>query len=297
MTIHRVNRMWSRDSFDVQSLDGLRKRAGIVEGHQIECDPDTTELELAADSRVPATGSLWKTTQQIRCKRRNFVRVSPVLWMAILNFEGEYGPEGPNDTPLNSPPIKKWTDIETDAPIDEDINGKAIVTKTGEPIDGVTMKIADNVLTVQRNYQVFSPFLTSQYRHSVNSDNFDGYPPGMARLTGFSAEEVWDEAAGGYWTVSASIQFREPYRTTPERAWWARVRHEGYYCYSPDTRKKVKCIDKHREEVSRPELLDEDGFQIKDDEENGILARDQAIWLEFPLYKPLPYAALGLLDG
>ena len=77
-------------------------------------------------------------------------------------------------------------------------------TAAGEPINGVTMEIADQTLTITRNYALFSPWLTHQYRHSVNNDVFASYPPGTARLVGFSAaQQVSENGVWRYWKVNA----------------------------------------------------------------------------------------------
>jgi len=91
-----------------------------------------------------------------------------------------------------------------------------------------------------------------------------------------------------YWKVHAEFLFRTPYQTTNERAWWARVRHEGY-------RERLangsiaNAVDNLQHVVSKPVMLDASGFQIF--EGRGI----DAHWLEFQKYtNVLSYSALGL---
>jgi hypothetical protein len=102
----------------------------------------------------------------------------------------------------------------------------------------------------------------------------------------FSAKQQWDEDDNGYWAVSASIQFRFPYNTTPEKAWYARVRHEGYY--EKVGSRVVHAVDANKERVSKPVLLKSDGTR----ETNA----NNAHWLEFKRYGALSYGALRLLD-
>jgi len=95
-----------------------------------------------------------------------------------------------------------------------------------------------------------------------------------------------------YWEVTAQIRFRYPYRTTNEKAWYKRVRHQGFY-------KRVNVAGgsmivralKGGEPVNRPVLLDADGYEIVQEDGQEV----QAHWLEFKLYDSLPYGALGLL--
>ena len=289
-----ATKMWSKDDFDVTATKGLRKKARITEAYQITCPPNYSKVEVSAIAGIPATGSVYISEDSnggaialptIRCKTRSFQKLGPIYWIATLKYEGEFGDAGPDAAATATRPIISWTDTETDEAIDQDWDGNPIVTANGEPIEGVTMKIADNVLTVERNYRFFSPWLTSQYRHSVNSDTFASYPAGTGRMTRFSAKQAWDEDDNGYWQVSASIQFRYPYNTTPERAWYARVRHEGYYeRVSGDI---VRAVDDNKEPTTKPVLLKTDGTRETNSE--------NAHWLEFKRYQPLPYNSLGLL--
>lgn len=275
-----VNQMWSRDAFDITSENGFRETARIQTAYQIFCDPVTTEIELSGTPLIPTTGAQYPQLSEMYCVNRAFERQSPSYWIATLTYEGK------TDDPLNEPPEVAWSDAESDEPIDQDWNGKPIVTVNGEPIDGVTMKIADNVLTVKRNYRAFSPWLTSQYRHSVNSDIFQGYAAGTGRLTKFSAKQIYYRGNLSYWEVTAAIRFRYPYNTTPDKAWYARVRHEGFYEKLPSGQ-IVRAVDKLGEPVTKPVLLKQDGTRETNSE--------NAYWLEFQRYQALPYNALGLL--
>lgn len=281
--------MWSNEKLDVETTTGLRKRAVIVEAYQVVVEPNTTKVEIASDLRLPATGSANPEVTSLFLKKRSFSRVSPVFWIVTMNYEGEFGPEGANSPPWASPPEISWGDAESDEGIDSDVDGNPIVTTAGEAIAGVTTKVADLVLNVTRNYQSFSPAATHQYRHSVNSDTFAGFAPGLGRLVRFSAKQGYDVDAGGYWTVNASIQFRYPYNTSSERAWYARVLNEGYYVKATASDDKtVLGIDNNKKDTTKPVLIKEDGTQEFDPE--------NAHWLEFKIYTPLPYNALGLIN-
>lgn len=275
-----VNKMWSADQFNISTEKGFRKTARIVTAYQISCDPSTTEVELSFDPQIPKEGDAFPQLPEMFCLDRSFKRESPVFWIATLTYEGK------TDNPIDEPPEVSWSDAESDEPIDQDWNGNPIVTANGEPIDGVTMKIADNVLNVKRNYRAFSPWLTSQYRHSVNSDVFQNYPAGTGRLTKFSAKQIHFRGSFSYWEVTASIRFRFPYNTTPDKAWYARVRHEGYRERLPSGQ-IVHAVDEFGDYVTKPVLLKPDGTRE--------LNSNNAHWLEFQRYQPLPYNALGLL--
>lgn len=206
--------------------------------------------------------------------------------MVIVSYEGEVGPSSITDSPLNKIPEPVWEDVGSDAAIDSDWDGNPVVTANGEAIHGVTMEIADQVVTIKRNYALFSPWITHQYRHSTNSDSFYNYAAGTARLVGFSATPQKFTAAT-YWEVVARVQFRFPFRTTPAKAWYARVLHQGLMVKGADG-KITRAIDpKTKNETAVPVLLKADGTK----ETNAA----NAVWLEFKRYNSLPYSVLGLL--
>ena len=288
MTVVSVNQMWSSDGFDVSTAKGLRKKATITEAYQIVTTATTTKVEIAASTDLPATGSLYPGLAAIRLNTRSFKQVSPIFWIGTMSYDGEFGPNGPQESPTQSKPVISWADAESDEAIDEDWDGNPIVTANDEPIDGVTVKIADMVLNVEKNYSFFSPSATSAYRHSVNSDTFAGYPPGTGRLVRFGAKQAWDDDDNGYWTVSASIQFRQPYRTTPDKAWYARVLHQGYMVRESAGADPTRAWDlSTKEPSSKPVLLKADGTRETDPA--------NAHWLEFKRYDSLPFNSLGLL--
>lgn len=277
----QVTQMWSRDAFSIaNSGGGLRKDARIVTAYQITVPVQYDVDVISQLDDLPKAGDSYDILPEMRVTDRNFTRRGPGYWECLVTYTGKA------NNPIEEKPIYVWGDTNSSEPIDEDWDGNPIVTANNEPIEGVTMEVADTVLTVRRNFRQFSPWLTSQYRHSVNSDTFASYPPGTARLVKYNAELKWDDTDNGYWDVSATIQFRYPYNTTNEKAWYARVRHEGYYEKVGSI--IVRAVDDHQEPVTKPVLLKADGTRETDPE--------AAVWLEFKKYQPLTYSSLGLID-
>ena len=290
MAIYEVTKMWSRTSSSASATDNGRGfDISFQEAYQVTHDPDTTLLDIYTTSAgpdfMPAINSLYPGTTSVFYDSASPSFVSPVMTIVAYTASGKFGPQGPDDNPLNTPPKIDWTDVETDEPIDVDFDGKAICTFNGEPIEGVTTKIADQVVTIQRNYASFSPYATAAYRRSVNSDAFLGYPAGTAKMIRFSAKEVRGKGLPAYWDVTASIQFRLPYQTTASKAWYARVLHQGFYI--KDGSNIVRALDSNGEPVVKPVLLTDGGLR----QTNPA----SATFLEFKRYDALPYNALGLL--
>lgn len=284
-----VTRMWSAYASNLSRSEKKRIRK-ITEGWQIVHASTDDKLDIESAAGLPLIGEEYPGRQFIYCESIDFKPVSPILTIATANYSGEIGPAGEQDSPLNKPPQISWSDVESDEPTDEDFNGQPIVNVNGEPIEGVTMKLADNVVTIKKNFLTFNPYATAAYRHSVSSDTFLGYPPGTARLIRYNAQQV-ALADDSYWEVTASIQFRLGIRTTDARAWWKRVRNEGYYEKVTDAFTSqpilVQATDDNGKPMTRPVLLKSDGTRETDP--------TQAYWLEFQVYDSLPYNSLGLL--
>jgi hypothetical protein len=216
-------------------------------------------------------------------------RVSPIMAIVTAQYSGEVGQNAvPGGSPVDNPVVVSWGASITDEPIDEDIHGNPIVTANNEPIDGLTERVPDLTLNLQRNFLTVNTYSLLEYLRSVNSDEFFGWPAGTVRLIEYSANRVFGASQdGGFWRTSATFQLRRPYNTTPQKAWWKRVRHEGFM---------VRAVADgdifHGEDdgdpprlLSRPVLLKPSGLRERNPE--------NAHFLEFETVFPLPYNTLG----
>jgi hypothetical protein len=281
MTIHSVDKMWSRDASDFEVVNGSAINVAIREAYQVVHDPDDTPLEIQAATGLPAANSLYPGTSFVLCSSANLTRVSPIMTIVGVAYAGISNENEPEIT---------YSDTDVQHEFDEDWNGNPICTVLGERIEGVTASRPDPKLNVKRRFQTFNQYLTSAYRVSTNSDIFDGWPPGSARMTTFNANRIGSiNSVNGYWEVTAEISFRIPYRTTAAKAWYSRVRHEGYYKRDPanPNGRPIRAFDGNKSPVSRPVLLDANGYEITN--------INNTLWREFQLYGSLPYNALGLL--
>lgn len=305
MAALEVTEMWSKPTFDVRLTDNFRKlTTKLQRAYQVLTTPDAVEWDVFQANGIPAAGSPFSDAFPfVYADGASVERVSPILWVVTIDYNGEIAPgerqddpDAPNN-PIFAPPRIDWDDVESEEEIDEDWDGNPIQTKNFEPIEGVKALIPDQTVSIKRNMMSFSPYVQARYRRSVNSDLFLGWPPGTAKLMKLSASNVFGET-GGYWEISAQIRFRFPYRTTAEKAWYARVRHEGYYervvptNFSASNARIVRAVDSNKEPMTRKILLDANGYRLEPpaDGEQQI-----AHWLEFKLYDSLPYSALGLI--
>jgi hypothetical protein len=283
-------KMWSRQSSEAtQKADFKGFDIAFTEVYQIQTTPDATEIEVYVDGGLPGAGETFPGFPFAYAQKAQLQRISPIYWLATVNYVGEIGgvskdSSGENApvSPLAVPPQFTWDDVESEQEIDEDFDGNPIVTTAGERVRGRKALFADQLLTVTRNFLTFSPYLQAVYRRSVNSDVFQGWPPGTCKLMKLSASNVYDPVIG-YFKVTGVFQFRYPYNTTPEKAWYDRWPNMGLYQIDSGG-KRVPCVDDNRNPLSTPQYLDAAGRQT---------TADNVIWNETKLYGSLPYNALG----
>lgn len=288
MTAGPALEMWSKQDGSAESPDGKARILSMRRAFTVLLAAnDPLEVAYSA-ANLPLVNEPYPGTQYVVCKKLIPRRLSPILAEVTAEYHGEVGPTGITSSPINNEVIITWSNATTDESIDQDFEGKPIVTANKEPIDGITERISDQVATIERNFVEINMYAIRAYLKSTNSDEWLGWPPGTARLMGYSASNVITNGVAGFWKVSAQFQFREPYNTTPDKAWYKRVRHEGFLVRdAADEDPHVAWDLVTKSPVTRPILLKEDGTREEDP--------DNAHWLEFQTLGSLPYSALGLL--
>ena len=279
---------WSKQTGTAESPDGKQRILTMQRGFTTTLDPaDRLEVAYQA-SDLPLVNDVYPGTLFVICRKLSVTRLAPSLAMVIADYSGEIGPGGVESSPIENEVIVSWRNAATDEAIDEDWYGKPIVTKNSEPIEGITERLSDHTAVIERNFLTINIYAIRAYLRAVNSDTFLGWPPGTARLMEYNATNIIKDGAAGFWKVSATIQFREAYNTTPDKAWFKRVRHEGVLVRDTPTDEPHIAWDlKTKTPVTKPILLKQDGTR----EENP----ENAFWLEFETLGKLPYSALGLL--
>ena len=280
--------MWSRQSGSAESPDGKQRILTMQRAFTVTLDAsDPLEVCYTA-AGLPLVNDPYPGTFFVICRNLSPQRVSPIMAIVTASYSGEIGPTDASSSPVDNVAVISWRNATTDEAIDQDWNGKAIVTKNNEPIDGVTERIADQVATIERNFVSIYMYAIRAYLKSSNSDTFLGWPAGTARLMEYSASNQITDGAAGFWKVSATVQFREPYNTTADKAWYKRLRHEGYLVRdTAGDEPHIAWDEKTKTPVTKPILLKADGTRETDP--------DNAHWLEFQTLDSLPYSALGLV--
>ena len=280
MSVIDVTKMWSKTggSLSSEKMTPFDQIWAITEGYQVLAEIGDTIDVIAAGTGIPQIGTQHPSGVDAYVASINPAPVGPIFWVVTVNYSGII-----DDAAVDV----EWTDTTTTEPIDRDINGRAIMTANLEPVDGLSMDVADQVVVIRRRFLTIDTASIAIYRRATNSDTFLGWPPGTARLIGFSAKNAFLYGAPNErWDVTARIQFREPYaNTTPSQAWYKRWRHEGLYVNVGGVIQRA--VDDLGQESTKPVLLKIDGTR----ETNP----DNAYFVHTQVYGSLPYAGLGLL--
>ena len=280
--------MWSRQSGTAESPDGKQRIVTRQRAFTVVIAAADAPDECFAASGLPLVGDVYPGTFFVICRNLSYQRISPILCVVTASYSGEIGQGDETSSPVANEVIVTWRNATTDEAIDQDFLGKPIVTKNNEPIEGITERIADQVATIERNFLSINMYAIRQYLRASNSDTFLDWPAGTARLMEYNATNVITDGVAGFWKVSATIQFREPYNTTADKAWYKRVRHEGFLVRDTSGDEPHIAWDaKTKTPVTKPILLKVDGTRETDP--------DAAVWLEFQTLGSLPYNSLGLI--
>jgi hypothetical protein len=280
--------MWSRQSGTAESPDGRQRIITMQRAFTVTLSANDPLETVYTAAGLPLVGHLYPGAFGVDCKSLQPQRASPIMAIVTANYSGEIGLSDASSSPIDLPHSIEWGGSTTDEAIDEDWDGKPIVTANGEPIEGLTERLTDDVVTIERAYLTVNRYALRAYRRATNSDTFLGWPPGTARMIDDVARAVFVGGVIKYWHVRAVIQFREPFRTTPDKAWYKRVRHEGILVRDSAAEKPhIAWDEKTKTPVTKPVLLKADGTR----ETNP----NNAHWLEFKTLGSLPFNALGLI--
>ena len=280
MSVVDVTKMWSKNGGSLSSakLSSIDQVWSNTEGYQVLTTIGTQEDAVVAATGIPSIGDQHSTGIASYAASVGAEQISPIFWIVTVAYRGVM-----DDVAVDV----EWTDATTTEPIDRDINGYAIVTENNEPVEGLSMDVADQIVVITREFNTIDTAGIAAYRRATNSDTYLGWAPGTARLVGFSAKNRF--AYGGIqesWKVTARIQFRQPYaNTTNAQAWYKRWRHEGLYVNVGGIVQRAR--DGQGQEVTKPVLLKTDGTL----ETNP----NSAVFIHSQVYGSLPYSALGLI--
>lgn len=290
-----VDEVWSGDSASIASGSDNTGTAKVQRKFQVVVDNSTraeTSLDVLADKRIPRIGNPFPLSNWFRCEDVSASRTSPLTFDVTASYSTQTS--DPEVNPLQEPAEVSFSSTSTDGEVDEDIDGNPIVTANGESISGVTMPFVDLKANVSKNIAAFNPISIYIYGNAVNSTTFMGFPAGVVRCAGISAKQNRGDELS-YWTVSVEFEFRRPINTTNLKAWYKRIRHEGFKIRADNPRAGddgqpdylyLHAPDDSGKPATKPVMLKPDGTRETDPEIGH--------WLEWPVHKTENLNAMGL---
>lgn len=228
MSIDNVVEMWSRSSGSIETPDfGKSYRANFERAFSVVHSADATQIEIVESVNI-ALGDSFPGAPTVFCTKVGpHQRTGLIHSIVPVSYAGEIASGDPADSAVNKLPEITWSNSKTTEPIDTDGYGFPLTNVNGDLMQGFSKDVSDFTLTVKRNFLSINIYAINEYLDSVNSDTFAGWPPGTAALDTFQAQIENPGLPTEYAVVSAKIDFRVPYLTTAERAWWLRYRNEG----------------------------------------------------------------------
>ena len=254
-------------------------------------DPEKRPILAWGASGVPSLYASHPSDSSLYVKDKDVEAIGPFDYKVIVRYTsiaelGTGQAVSPFTLPLDQPWEIEWGTAVMNIKIDRDLDNNPILNSAGQSIDPpVTWEFYDSVLRVSRNEPFFDDKFARDYKNSINSDWFNGYPPTTARCIEFDARRAY---IGGlfYWKVSYQIQFH--WHDWGGQLWdWttlARFLDEGY---AEKTAGGFE-VKKDDNDVVMPEPVKLDGS-------GGFLPDgSDPVFRQFTLFKEQPFNLLNL---
>lgn len=253
-------------------MTAVANQFGVVEGAAYESGNDS----------VPGS----------RCKgmsaRPTDAENDALHWDVIVSYSSSVDEQDQEENPLNRPPDIQFDGEEFQRPVEKALNEDgdlvAITSSAGEVFETpVEMDDSRPVLVITRNEASPNWALWTTYsRPVVNSDMFMGNPPGTVKTKPIRAQ-LQIEGVYEFWRVTYRFE------VNPE-TWVKEILDQGTYerfAEGVDNNPLIeKFVDKDKQPVSKPQLLNGEGRKLPDGQPPKFL--------KFKVYPELPFGVLRL---
>lgn len=292
MAVSDITLRWSGESATAsKELDFESPgNTGFVEVYEAVIDPTTDDsFDVLTASGIPKLGDQ-KGSNNAWVTNVVPARVSPILVQVVVTYSSfAIDPSDPTGNPFNARAKVNWVPVKVEGEIDEDADGEPIVTTAGEPVLGIKRTFSDIVAVITQPFPSFNPFTFYDFIDRVNEDEFLGFPPGTGKVESIRADEQALEGSTTqifYYNITAEVAFRNPIRTTTEKAWYNRRVEKGKYVKNTNDELVPAMI---AGEVSpSPVYLDANGRQTTE---------ANAIWSEDKIYGTAVFENMGFNFG
>lgn len=281
MSIIDLKPKWSAES----STRGGNSDSALLSWTALIDNPATDSVESILEEITSLLPDYyeWKPRTSLRARR-----VSPIMMEVDANYAGPSGGEGGGETGekmrIKSLPSVSFST--TEEPIDMDADGLPIRTANGEGFDPpITTEFNDLVLTFENDVSTVDYLKQWDYKGAVNSDEFYGFPVGVARIIDITADPT-STGLAIYYKQKTVVQFRKPFGNDDnESAWYHRRISEGFYEKSGT--KVVRAVDEFGQPTTKPVLIDKlTGVRI-----NNL---NNAQWVLTKRFRYLPFADFNI---
>lgn len=208
-------------------------------------NPDDGVMVVGNASGIPHKGDVYFTATDIDpgalCQD-----VSPkqdqdeqTVWEVVCTYSSHSGdPAKDDNNPMVHPPDIHWGSWGETRALYQDFNDKKFVNSAGQPLDPpVERRFKYPALTVVRNEATFPVMLVQSYWDRLNSDVFNGWPPGTVKVEDIRAASQYREAQG-FFRVTYEFLFRN-------EGWkHYEIDHGTYHLEENDSGDKEKTANK-----------------------------------------------------
>ncbi len=137
---------------------------------------DDGNFPVAFNDAYPDESNSARKARNIRINAIGF-KVYSVEATYSVPEDGDSHPQDPD--PGETPPLVfNWQTVQTQTPVDRDVNGNAIITSARRGVQGVTVPRNYKELTITRWEASYNATTALEYENAVNGDNFEGGVPG-----------------------------------------------------------------------------------------------------------------------
>jgi hypothetical protein len=256
------------------------------------------------------SGYGWGNDFDLGCtlREKNATRIpgEPLIWEIRLSYSSalETEPEG-EISPLARPPKKRWSTQPYQRIATHDFYGNSITNTAHDTFDPPAM--ADDsrlVMTYTKNYTEADMIFAFGFRDCVNSDMFQGFTPGEAKLTNIESERFVERAIE-YWATTYEFHFRNEienprakiYRPSGEGweqidvipPWNMTLLNVGFHEIGAANDCK-RILDETKRPTAQPVRLKLDGKKMDCD-----APRTDTVYVSYEIYRKRPYSPLGII--
>lgn len=219
------------------------------------------------------------------CISKDVKEISPItnddgtkgnLWHVALEFDSSAIERKEN--PLEEPVRYSLNWANYDRLVEKDLDGKPLANVLGDLFVNPphTQQESNPILVARFNVATINVPFVLDYRDAINADEYQGAPPGYAKLINIQTGEIQSRNAIEFYGMTFEIQFKDP----DGDPWDPKILNRG---------KRFKVLDNNTP-VNFPDgelhNLDSQGFPLATDAKPH--------YLDFKTHRRRPFSALGI---